>query len=175
MTLPILKVPDPRLRQVAAPVRGVDPGVVRLMENMLETMYAAPGIGLSAPQVGVLKRVLVADITGRGVRRDPLCMANPEILWASAESSFCNEGCLSLPDQYAAVSRPSRVLVRYLNRQNEVRDYTADGLLATVIQHEMDHLEGILFVDYLSKLRRDIIVRRLQKAHRLRLLGQPPP
>ncbi len=172
MTLPVLTVPDSRLRQVAAPVREVDRGVVHLMEEMLETMYAAPGIGLSAPQVGILKRVIVVDIAGSRAgsisEQDPLCMANPAILWASGEYSSYNEGCLSLPGQYATVNRPSRILLRYLDRQNKMRDCTADGLLATVLQHEMDHLDGVLFVDYLSKLKRDMITRRLQKARRLR-------
>ncbi len=170
MTLLVLTVPDSRLRQVAAPVRGVDKGVVHLMKEMLETMYAAPGIGLSAPQVGILKRVIVVDIAGStgDSAHNPLCMANPAILWASGEYSSCNEGCLSLPGQYARVNRPSSILVRYLDQQNKTRDCTADGLLATVIQHEMDHLDGVLFVDHLSKLRRDIITRRLQKARRSR-------
>ena len=170
MTLPILTVPDPRLRQVSAPVRVIERAVVHLMEEMLETMYAAPGIGLSAPQVGILKRVLVLDIAvhEEDSQRDPLCMVNPEILWASAEYSGYNEGCLSLPDQYATVHRPSRILVRYLDRQNQMCDCMADGLLATVIQHEIDHLDGVLFVDYLSKLRRGIITRRLRRARRLR-------
>ena len=171
MIIPILKVPDPRLRQVSVPVRGIEKGVVRLMEEMLETMYAAPGIGLSAPQVGILQRILVVDLAGHEEeksQRDPLCIANPEILWASAESSGYNEGCLSLPDQYATVHRPSRILVRYLDRHNRTCDCMADGLLATVIQHEIDHLDGVLFVDHLSRLRRGMITRRLQRARRLR-------
>ncbi|KAF0144118.1 MAG: def1 [Rhodospirillaceae bacterium] len=168
MKLPILEVPDPRLWQKAAPVETVDAEIGQLMEEMLETMYAVPGIGLAAPQVGVLQRVVVVDVSGKDKAPAPLCMVNPELLWASVEQSLCKEGCLSVPDQYAEVSRPSRIRVRYLDHRNECCNLEADGLLATVIQHEMDHLEGVLFVDYLSKLKRDMIVRRVQKTRRLR-------
>ena len=170
MVLTILTVPDPRLRQRATPVKGVDRELERLMEDMLETMYAAPGVGLSAPQVGISLRVFVIDITWHreNAQRNPLCMANPEILWISEDYSSCHEGCLSLPEQYATVNRPSRICVRYLDRQNTMRHCTADGLLATVIQHERDHLDGVLFMDYLSKLKRDMITRRLQRMRRLR-------
>lgn len=164
--LPILEVPDPRLKQKADAVPKVDAAIVRLMDDMLATMYVAPGIGLAAPQVGVMKRVIVIDVTKDGKTRKPLRMANPELLWASDDTVVCSEGCLSVPEQYADVERPAQVRVRYLDHQNEIREIEADGLLATVIQHEMDHLEGVLFVDYLSKLKRDMLVRRVQKSRK---------
>ena len=165
--VPILEVPDPRLRQKAVPVERVDAEVARLMDDMLETMYAAPGLGLAAPQVGVLSRVLVMDVAaGDEGDPSPVRMANPEILWASTERAFYKEGCLSLPEQYAEVNRPCRVRVRYIDQHNTVCVLEADGLLATVIQHEMDHLEGILFVDHVSKLKLDMILRRLHKMRR---------
>lgn len=166
--LPILVAPDPVLKQVAKPVAAVDDAVRRLMDDMLETMYAAPGIGLAAPQVGVSKRVLVIDIS-RGETneaRTPLYMANPEILWVSDEDSVYEEGCLSVPSHYADVTRPAAVRVRYLDRQNEIRELETDGLLATVVQHEMDHLDGILFIDHLSNLKRNMILRKLLKARK---------
>ncbi|KAF0117431.1 MAG: peptide deformylase [Rhodospirillaceae bacterium] len=167
--VPILEIPDPRLRQKALPVERVDAGIARLMEDMLETMYAAPGVGLAAPQVGVLSRVLVVDVAaGDDSSPAPLRMANPEILWASTERTSYKEGCLSLPEQYAEVTRPCQVRVRYLDQRNAVRVLEADGLLATVLQHEIDHLEGVLFVDHVSKLKRDMILRRLQKTRRVR-------
>lgn len=166
--LPVLEVPDPRLRQVAFPVDRVNVDIVQLMDNMLETMYETSGIGLAAPQIGILKRVLVVDIAERGSIRMPLRLVNPEIIWTSPEYSVHNEGCLSLPNQYAEISRSSRVRVRYLDHRNETCELITDGLLSTVIQHEMDHLEGVLFVDYLSKLKRDMIMRRVTKDHRSR-------
>lgn len=136
------------------------------MDDMLETMYAAPGVGLAAPQVGVLKRVLVVDI-GKGEHRNPVRMANPEIVAASDELANYEEGCLSFPEQFAEVERPARVTVRYLDHENEVRQIDAEGLLATCIQHEMDHLDGVLFVDHVSALKRGIILRKLKKAKRI--------
>lgn len=161
--LPILKVPDRRLRQLAVAVEGVCSEVTQLMDDMLETMYAASGIGLAAPQVGVLKRVLVIDVAQQKSQSMPLCLANPDIVWSSSEKSVYNEGCLSLPNQYADINRPSRIIVRYLNRYNEDCELETDGLLSTVIQHEIDHLDGVLFLDYLSRLRRDMIMRRIRK------------
>lgn len=170
--LPVLEVPDPRLRQVAFSVERVGVDIVQLMDSMLGTMYEAFGIGLAAPQIGILKRVLVVDIAEeRGMVRMPLFLANPEILWTSVEKSVHSEGCLSLPNQYAEISRSSRVQVRYLDHRNEACELTADGLLSTVIQHEVDHLEGVLFVDYLSKLKRDMIIRRVIKDHRSRKIA----
>ena len=162
--LPIIVAPDPRLKQVAKPVERVDGEVRRLMDDMLETMHQAPGIGLAAPQVGVLKRVLVIDIAKEGEDPQPYRMANPELVWVSDEDAVYEEGCLSLPDHYAEVTRPGAIRVRYLDHENEIREMEADGLLATCIQHEMDHLEGILFVDHLTALKRNMILRKLLKA-----------
>jgi len=164
--LPILTAPDPRLKVKAKPVAAVDDQVRRLMADMLETMYAAPGIGLAAPQVGVAKRILVVDVTRDGEPHHPMKIANPEILWRSAELLTTNEGCLSLPEHYADVSRPAKIRLRYLDEQNEIREIEVEGLLATCIQHEMDHLEGVLFVDHISALKRGIILRKLAKTKR---------
>ncbi len=161
--LPIIIAPDPRLKQIATPVARVDDRIRRLMDDMLETMYRAPGIGLAAPQVGVLERVIVVDISGKDEEPAPLPMANPELIEISDEDANYEEGCLSLPEHYAEVARPIRIRVRYLDRENEIRELDAEGLLATCIQHEMDHLEGILFVDRLSALKRNMILRKLVK------------
>jgi len=165
--LPILIAPDPRLKVKAQPVDKVDDAVRRLMDDMLETMYAAPGIGLAAPQVGVAKQVLVIDLARDDEPKAPLRMANPEILWASDEKRNYEEGCLSVPENYAEVTRPARVRVRYLDHQNELREIEADDLLATVVQHEMDHLSGVLFIDHLSTLKRGMILRKLGKARKV--------
>ena len=164
--LPILTAPDPRLKQISRPVDKVDAEIAKLMDDMLETMYAAPGIGLAAPQVGVLKRVLVIDIDREGEHTGPLKMANPEIVDVSEDDASYEEGCLSVPEHYAEVERPARVTVRYLDQQNEIRTLQAEGLLATCIQHEMDHLDGILFIDRISALKRNIILRKLVKARK---------
>ncbi len=162
--LPIIIAPDPRLKQIAAPVARVDDRIRQLMDDLLETMYQAPGIGLAAPQVGVLKRVIVVDISVKDEARAPLRMANPELIEVSDENAHYEEGCLSLPEHYAEVVRPVRVRVRYLDHENEIRELDAEELLATCIQHEMDHLDGILFVDHLSALKRNMILRKLTKA-----------
>jgi peptide deformylase len=162
--LSVLVVPDSRLKRHAEPVARVDDGVRRLMDGMLEAMHEAKGIGLAAPQVGVLKRVIVADVSRPDEEPRAYRMANPEILWRSEEEVSGEEGCLSLPEQYGDVTRPARIKVRYLDYQNEIREMEADGLLARCIQHEADHLEGVLFVDYLSLLKRNIILRKLAKA-----------
>ncbi len=166
--LPILVAPDPRLKLKARRVERVDDGLRKLMDDMLETMYEAPGIGLAAPQVGRAERVIVIDIAREGEERQPLRIANPEILWASDELATYNEGCLSLPEHYADVERPAAIRLRYLDHENEIREMEAKDLLATVIQHEMDHLEGVLFVDHISALKRNIILRKLVKAKRLK-------
>ncbi|MBF0563353.1 MAG: peptide deformylase [Alphaproteobacteria bacterium] len=165
---PIIEAPDPRLKQIAQSVEKVDAELARLMDDMLETMYKAPGIGLAAPQIGVAKRVIVVDLANEeeDEPRRPLRMANPEILWASETTRVHNEGCLSLPEQFADVERPTKIKVRYLDHENQVREMEAEDLLATVIQHEMDHLEGVLFVDRVSKLKRGILMRRLLKARK---------
>ncbi|MFN4282575.1 MAG: peptide deformylase [Alphaproteobacteria bacterium] len=162
--LPIITAPDPRLKVQAKPVEKVDAAVRRLMDDMLETMYVAPGIGLAAPQVGVAKRVIVIDVADKGQPPHPYRMANPEIVWKSDERATYEEGCLSVPDHYAEVERAAKVRVRYLDEQNEIREIEAEGLLAVCVQHEIDHLGGTLFVDHLSALKRGMILRKLGKA-----------
>jgi peptide deformylase len=166
--LPIVLAPDPVLKAKAKPIEAVDDSIRRLMDDMLETMYAAPGIGLAANQIGVLKRVIVLDVAREGDAPAPMGMANPEVVWASPEQSTYNEGCLSLPEHYADVVRPTAVRVRYLDRDNKKREIEADGLLATCIQHEIDHLDGVLFVDYLSALKRNMILKKLIKLKKQR-------
>jgi peptide deformylase len=165
--LPILVAPDPRLLKKSEPVDKVDAGIQQLMSDMLETMYKAPGIGLAAPQVGVLKRVIVLDIAPEGEAPAPLKMANPEIVWVSDDDASYNEGCLSVPEHYADVVRPAACRVRYLDEHNEAKELEAEGLLATCVQHEIDHLDGVLFIDHLTSLKRNIILRKLVKAKKL--------
>ena len=171
--LPIIVAPDPRLKVVSRPVDKVDSGIARLMDDMLETMYDAPGIGLAAPQVGVPKRVIVVDIArkDKGEAPNPLKLANPELIATSEDLKSWDEGCLSLPEHYAEVIRPSRVAVRYLDEHNKRREIEADGVLAVCLQHEMDHLDGILFVDHVSALKRNMILRKLRKAKKLGTLA----
>ena len=169
--LPIITAPDPRLKIKAKPVASVDAKVRRLMDDMLETMYRAIGIGLAAPQVGVAQRVLVVDVAREGEAPQPMRIANPEILWRSDELMTASEGCLSLPEHYADVERPAAIRLRYLDHENEIRELEAKGLLATCIQHEMDHLDGVLFVDHISTLKRGIILRKLAKTKRSRALA----
>lgn len=164
--LPILVAPDPRLKVKAENVDKVDDDIRQLMDDMLETMYDASGIGLAAPQVGVKKRVLVMDIAREDEEPNPIRMANPEIVWASEDEHVQEEGCLSLPEQFAEVTRPTQVRVRYLDHQNEIRELEADGMLAVCVQHEMDHLDGTLFVDHLSNLKRSMILRKLTKSRK---------
>ena len=164
--LPILTAPDPRLKKKSAAVPAVDDETRRLMDDMLETMYAAPGIGLAAPQVGVLKRVIVLDIDREDTKTGPLFMANPEVIEASDEDAVYEEGCLSVPEHYSDVVRPARVTVRYLDRDGRQQDLTCEGLLATCVQHEIDHLDGILFIDHISALKRNMILRKLLKARK---------
>ncbi|WP_188408424.1 peptide deformylase [Agaricicola taiwanensis] len=176
--LPIRIIPDSVLRQKAEPIAAVDDDVRRLMDDMLETMYDAPGIGLAAPQIGVLKRIVVLDVShreqddeeGEGdeaaekpVDRKPMFIANPEIVWASEETRTYDEGCLSIPDYYEEVERPARVRVRYLDRDGKQQEVDADGILAVCLQHEIDHLDGVLFIDHLSKLKRDRVTRKFAK------------
>lgn len=166
--LSIITAPDPRLKIKARPVARVDDEVRRLMDDMLETMRKAIGIGLAAPQVGVAKRVIVLDVAREGEEPQPMKLANPEILWRSAELATFSEGCLSLPEHYADVSRPAEIRLRYLDYQNEIREIAASGLLATCIQHEIDHLDGVLFVDHISLVKRGMILRKLAKLKRSR-------
>lgn len=161
--LPILVAPHPILKRKAQPVAEVDARVVKLMDDMVETMYDANGIGLAAPQVGVLDRVIVVDVHEKGEPANPMRLANPEIVWSSDEKAVCEEGCLSVPEQYAEVTRPQRIRVRYLDEKNQQQEIEADGMLATCIQHEIDHLNGVLFVDYLSMLKRNILLKKVQK------------
>jgi peptide deformylase len=166
--LPILEAPDPRLRVISQPVDGVDDDLRTLIADMFETMYDAPGIGLAAIQVGVPKRVLVIDLQeaegedGKPIRT-PLVFINPEIVDPAEEWSVYNEGCLSVPDQYAEVERPIGCRARWLDLDGKQHDERIEGMLATCLQHEMDHLEGILFIDHLSRLKRDMILRKLAK------------
>ena len=171
--LPIIVAPDPRLKKKSAPVERVDDDLRRLMDDMLETMYDAPGIGLAAPQVGVLKRVIVVDVTREDEERQSYLMANPELTWVSDDDASYEEGCLSLPEHYAEVVRPAAIKVRYLDREGEIRELEADGILATCIQHEIDHLDGILFVDHISALKRNMILRKLLKAKKTAKAPEP--
>ena len=173
--LPIIEAPDPRLRVVSEPVAAVDDALRALMDDMIATMYDAPGIGLAAIQVGVAKRVLVIDLQRRGEPveggepvevREPRYFVNPEIIWESDEDSVYNEGCLSVPELYGDVVRPQRIRAKWLDYNGKECEEELDGLMATCLQHEMDHLEGILFFDHLSKLKRDMIVKKLTKAKR---------
>jgi peptide deformylase len=169
--LDILIAPDPRLKVTSTPVETVDAGIRRLMDDMLETMYAAPGIGLAAPQVGRALRVIVVDVADEGEPPKPYRMVNPEIVKASEAQRISNEGCLSVPDFYADVERPDAITVTYLDEFGEPKTLEADGLLATCIAHEIEHLDGVLFVDHLSLVKRNIILRKLQKAKRSGAIG----
>ncbi len=172
--LPIVTLPDPRLRAPSIAVDVVDDAVRRLLDDMLETMYDAPGIGLAAVQVGDLRRLVVVDVAKEEEPKAPQCLVNPEVVWRSEEVSVYEEGCLSIPDYYEEVERPASVRVRYRDRDGEPREVEASGLLATVLQHEIDHLDGVLFLDHLSKLKRDRVTKKFEKAARLaREEGRP--
>ena len=170
--LSIIEVPDPRLRVISEPVAAVDDGIRTLIVDMFETMYAAPGIGLAAIQVGVAKRLLVIDLqekdeeTGTTIRV-PRVFINPEITPLGDEYSVYNEGCLSVPDQYGDVERPASIRAKWLDGDGKAHDEQLDGMIATCLQHEMDHLEGILFFDHLSKLKRDMLLKKLTKQRKL--------
>ena len=159
----ILVVPHPVLKQVSKPVTVVDDALRALMDDMLETMYDAPGIGLAAIQVGVPKRVIVMDLAREDEPPAPRCFVNPEILWASEETAPYEEGCRSVPEIYDEVERPARVKLRYTTYQGETVEEDAEGLFAVCIQHEMDHLEGVLFIDHLSRLKREQAVKKVKK------------
>lgn len=169
---PIIWAPDPVLKTKCAPVSTVDDEIRALMDDMLETMYAAPGIGLAAPQIGVTKRVVVVDVSEKNQPNAPLCLANPELLWKSDETAPHEEGCLSIPDLYADVERPVAVKVAYLDRDGEKRELDADGLLAICLQHEIDHIDGILFTDHLSPLKRNMFMKKMVKAKKARAREQ---
>ena len=162
----VLVAPDPRLKVKARKVETFDADLKTLLDDMVETMYAAKGIGLAAPQIGVAQRVIVMDLAREGEDPAPRKFVNPEIVWASEQEVPCEEGCLSVPGQYAEVTRPERVRVRYQDETGVRHEIECDGLLAVCIQHEMDHLEGVLFVDHLSALKRNMMLRKVQKAQR---------
>jgi len=159
----IIIEPDPILRKKCEPLEKVDTDTKKLMDDMLETMYAAPGIGLAAVQIGILKRLVVIDISRDEEKKDPIFLINPEIINQSKQTSVYEEGCLSIPGQFAEIERPAECTLKYIDYNGKEKELKADGLLATCIQHEVDHLNGILFIDYLSKLKKDMIIRKLVK------------
>ena len=164
---PILILPDERLRAIAEPIAQIDDEVKQLAKDMLETMYDAPGIGLAAPQVGELRRIVVMDLSPEGETPDPIVMVNPEILKYSDETVVTEEGCLSIPELYYDVERPAEVTVRYTDLDGKTVEREAKDRLAICIQHELDHLDGVLYIDYLSRLKRDRVLKKFQKAERL--------
>lgn len=164
---PIITAPSPLLKQVSKPVDQVDDATRALVDDMLETMYAAPGIGLAAIQIGIPRRIITMDVAKEPDPPAPLVLINPAITWRSDTAQTYEEGCLSFPEQYAEVDRPAAVEVKFLDRDGKEQTLRAEGLLAVCIQHEMDHLQGVLFVDHLSTLKRGMILRRLGKAKRL--------
>ena len=161
---PLIILPDPILRQASKPIERVDDELKRLANDMLETMYDAPGIGLAAIQIGVPRRMLVIDVSREGEDKQPQVFINPEILKSSDERSVYEEGCLSIPDYYAEVERPATITVRYLDRDGKELTAEADGLLATCLQHEIDHLNGVLFIDHISRLKREMVIKKFTKA-----------
>ena len=165
---PILTAPDPRLKAVSTDVATVDAEIRKLVDDMTESMYAAEGIGLAAVQIGVAKRVIVIDLDQKEGKKNPRAFINPNILWASEETAVFEEGCLSVPEIWDDVERPARIKAEYLDRDGNKQVLEADGLLATCLQHEMDHLNGILFIDHLSRLKRSMALRKLAKAKKLK-------
>ena len=165
---PIITLPDEKiLRAISKPLKCVDEYARGVFDDMLETMYHAPGIGLAAIQIGVAQRMLVVDLAKEGEARKPLFVANPEIIWASDEISDYEEGCLSIPDFYEMVDRPKEIKFRYLDRKGEATELHAVGLTATVVQHEIDHLNGVLFIDHISRLKKARVIKKFQKADKL--------
>jgi peptide deformylase len=160
----IITLPDKRLRLVSKPVGKIDADVRQLVDDMFETMYAAPGIGLAAIQVGVPKRVITMDLAKKDEPKNPLVFINPQILWTAEERATYEEGCLSIPEYYEEVERPAQVRVAFLDRDGAEREVEADGLLATCIQHEIDHINGVLFIDHISKLKRSRVIKKFAKA-----------
>ena len=160
----ILILPDKRLRQVSEPVKKIDAGVRKLVEDMFETMYEAPGVGLAAIQIGVPKRIITVDTAKKDEPKKPEVFINPEIVWASDEKGIYEEGCLSIPEYYEEVERPAQVKVRFLDLDGKTHEVEASGLLATVLQHEIDHTNGVLFIDHISKLKRDRVIKKFAKA-----------
>ncbi|KAA3511192.1 peptide deformylase [Agrobacterium rosae] len=166
---PLIILPDPLLRQQSKPIEQVDAEITRLADDMLDTMYDAPGIGLAAIQIGVPRRMLVIDISREDEDRKPVVFINPEILKVSDDVSTYEEGCLSIPDYYAEVERPASLTVGYIDRDGKKQTVEADGLLATCLQHEMDHLNGVLFIDHISRLKRDMVIKKFTKAARAKI------
>jgi peptide deformylase len=167
---PLIILPDPVLRQLSKPIERVDADLQRLADDMLETMYDAPGIGLAAIQIGVPRRMLVIDVSREGEEKQPQVFINPEIVKSSDERSVYEEGCLSIPDYYAEVERPAAVSVKYLDRDGKEQMVEADGLLATCLQHEIDHLNGVLFIDHISRLKREMVIKKFTKAAKSKAL-----
>ncbi len=166
--IPIRIIPDPVLRQMAQPVAAVDKRVAKFMEDMAESMYKGHGIGLAANQVGSLERIITVDVAQERDGSKVFMMANPEIIWHDPEATFTyKEGCLSIPDQYADVTRPKRIRVTYLDQHGKKQELEAEDLFSQCIQHEIDHLNGVLFIDHISKLKRDMIIKKVEKAQRL--------
>lgn len=163
---PILIAPDPRLKSVSQPVEAVDATVKALVQTMLDSMYAANGVGLAAVQIGVPKRVIVMDLAKKEGKKAPKVFINPKIVWTSEETMVCEEGCLSVPDIWEDVERPARIRAEHLDLEGKLVTLEAEGMLATCLQHEMDHLEGVLFVDHISRLKRTMAMRKLAKARR---------
>ena len=171
MIYQILTIPNKILRERSDEVTNIDKNIIKTLDNMAETMYAAPGIGLAAIQVGIKKRLVVIDCDyNQETKRNPLYFINPEIIWKSEEKNSYKEGCLSIPEYYEEVERPSKCKVRFLDKKGISRELDCEGILATCIQHEMDHLEGILFIDYLSKLKKTIILKKLSKNKSTRIV-----
>ena len=160
----ILVIPDKRLRMKSEPVKALDKEVAALIADMFETMYAAPGIGLAAIQIGVPKRVITMDLAKKDDPAEPLVFINPEIVWSSDDKATYEEGCLSIPEYYEEVERPKSVRVKFLDRDGKPQEIEADGLLATCLQHEIDHTNGVLFIDHISKLKRDMVLKKFKKA-----------
>src|SRR5688500_3135318 len=160
----ILVIPDKRLRMKSEPVKALDQEVRTLIEDMFETMYAAPGIGLAAIQIGVARRIVTMDLAKKDDPAEPQVFINPEIVWSSDEKATYEEGCLSIPEYYEEVERPKSVRVKFLDRDGKPQEIEADGLLATCLQHEIDHLNGVLFIDHISKLKRDMVLKKFKKA-----------
>ena len=165
---PIITAPDPRLQAVSADVEKVDSEIRKLVDDMAESMYAADGIGLAAVQIGVPKRVIVIDLDQKEGKKNPRAFINPKILWASEEMAVFEEGCLSVPEIWDDVERPARIRCEYLDRDGNKQILEADGMLATCLQHEMDHLNGVLFIDHLSRLKRSMAIKKLTKAKKLK-------
>ena len=162
----ILTEPNKILRKKSLEVQNVDENIQKLMDDMLETLYAAPGIGLAAIQIGIAKRIIVIDINrdkDNKSKKNPMYFVNPEIIWKSEEKFIYEEGCLSVPNQFAEIDRPKQCHIKHLDYNGDLKELKAEGLLATCIQHEIDHLEGILFIDYLSKLKKEMIIKKLSK------------